>query len=258
MKKIFSVVLLSGFFLSGCLTANTEVSVKKDGSGVVRQTFMMKNEFVQMLASLRNEEEYSLLNEEELLSKAEKMGDGVVFVGAEPAERDGFSGYIATYRFNDIENLKLNQNPGEDVPDEASDSDSAKEIIWFSFEQGKTNKLTVHLPEQEFERGREPESSIPMEAQEEFIETFHKIYKDMNISMLISVEGGITETNAAYRRDNTVTLIEIDFRKIADDADKVKELARVQPETMTELKAFIAEVPTMKAELQEEVRIFFQ
>jgi hypothetical protein len=52
--------------------------------------------------------------------------------------------------------------------------------------------------------------------------------------------------------------MEIDLSKIAGDSEKLMELARSQPETLEELKTLIADIPAMKAELQEKVEIYFK
>ena len=254
----FILIVFIGVCLTGCLTTRVDVRVNKDGSGTITQTFLMKSEFVAMLAMMSEEETFSLLDEEELQEKALNMGTGVEYLGAEEFEEAGFSGYRADYSFQDVSNIRLNQNPGEDLPEGASGDESVSEIIRFSFEEGSTNKLLIHLPEQEFKRDARPESSIPKEEQEEFMKNFSEIYSDMKIAMYISVDGKITKTNAAYTEGNTITLMEIDLSRIADDTDKLLELAGTQPETLEELKTLIADIPAMKAELQEEVEVYFR
>ncbi len=251
------LVLMMGA-LSGCLTAETEIFVKKDGSGTVTETIMMKAEIVEMLANIRGEEDYSLLNEEELTEKAGNMGPGVEFVGAEPAARGGFTGYTATYRFDNIENLRLNQNPGDDLPDEASDSGSVEEIVRFAFEPGNTGTLTILLPGPETEESGSAAVEVPEEEQQQFIEGFQSLYNDMKISMKVTVDGNITRTNAVFREGRSITLMEIDFSKIAGDPEKVRMLAQYQPETLEGLKKLMAEVPGMKAELKEEISVTFR
>ena len=155
-KHIRNVILLAAaaavISLSGCLDVETEVLVKKDGSGRVKQTFLMKKEFVDMIGAMQGQENYTLLNKDELREKPGAMGKGVTFLEATPLERAGFSGYTVLYRFTNIEELRLNQNPGEAVPDEASGEDSTEEIVRFSFEDGRTNKLKILMPETQFEK----------------------------------------------------------------------------------------------------------
>lgn len=264
-KKIVpaAVVIVAGaiLLLTGCIDVETQVFVNKDGSGEVKQTMMMKSEFVEMIGTMKGEENYSLLNEKELQSKSAEMGSGVRFAGAEPVRGGGFSGYTARYTFDDIESLRLNQNPGDDLPDEASEGETVRELISFEFQEGSTSTLTIHMPAMEEEPPKKRSGSngnMPENDELEFIEAFNKLYKDMRMVMKISVDGTIRSTNASYRDGDTVTLMEIDFSAIAEDPELIKELARTEPETTEELKAFMQNVPGMKAELEEEVRIEFR
>ena len=264
-KKIVpaAVVIAAGaiLLLTGCIDVETHVFVNKDGSGEVKQTMMMKSEFVEMIGAMKGEENYSLLNEKELRGKSAEMGRGVSFVSAEPVQSGGFSGYTARYTFDDIESLRLNQNPGDDLPDEASEGGTVRELISFEFQEGRTSTLTIHMPAMEEEPSKNRSGSngdMPENEELEFIEAFNKLYKDMRMVMKISVDGTIRSTNASYREGDTVTLMEIDFSAIAEDAELIKELARSEPETTEELKAFMQNVPGMKAELEEEVRIEFR
>ncbi len=246
------------FLLTGCLDMETEVIVTGDGSGKVRQYMLMRGEVVEMIGSMKGDENYSLLNEEELKAKAADMGEGVTFTGAEPMERNGFTGYVATYAFTNIEKLRLNENPTEDLPDEASGDDIVREMISFSFEEGRTNTLTINMPKHQFEKGQEKEAAVEESEMEEVIQGFQKLYNDMKISMRIIIDGRITKTNATYQDGNTITLMEIDFSHIAEDPEQIRALARANPETIEELKEFVTDIPALKGELQEVVEVSFR
>jgi hypothetical protein len=186
------------------------------------------------------------------------MGPGVRFVGAEAHEKNGFTGYIATYHFDDVSQLRLNQNPGEDAPGDGSDRDTVEEIITFSFKRGSSSELIIHMPESDFDASPPEPDEVDSAEMDEFMEVFDEIYKDMRLAMRIVVDGRITRTNAAYREGNSVTLMEIDFSQFASNMDLMRELARSQPDSIEGLKKLIDTVPGVKAELNEEVTVAFR
>lgn len=258
---VCTVVLL----LAGCLDMETVINVKPDGSGTVEQTFLMQKDILQMLASMSPEGEdgFSLMDKEELEQDAKKMGEGVTFVSAEPYERDAFEGYKSVYSFSDISKLRINQNPGANVPDsgmeEEGEDEELLEFVTFSFTKGNPHSLTIVLPqpeesESDWEEGQEDAEEMPDTSE---MEAMIQMYEKMKISMRVNIDGQIRETNATYRDGSTITLMEMDFGKIFSDEKTFKKLARTNPGTLEGLKEIVDEVPGIKVELNEKVEVTF-
>ncbi len=273
MKNNRKAVLLIGavctvvLLLSGCLDMETVITVKPDGSGTVEQTFLMQKDILHMLASMSPEGEdgFSLMDKEELEKDAEKMGEGVTFVSAEPYERDAFEGYKSVYSFSDISKLRINQNPGANVPDsgmeeEGEDEDEELlEFVTFSFAKGNPRSLTIVLPqpeesESDWDEGQADAEEMPDTGE---MEAMMQMYEKMKISMRVIIDGQIRETNATYRDGSTITLMEMDFGKILGDEKTFKKLARTNPGTLEGLKEIVDEVPGIKVELNEKVEVTF-
>jgi len=72
------------------------------------------------------------------------------------------------------------------------------------------------------------------------------------------VDGRITETNASYVEDSTVTLMDVDFAKILQDEEKFKELLEANPATIEEMKQLVQDNPGIKVEIEESIRIRFR
>ena len=114
MKVVRIVLLISLVVLvfSGCLKTKTTVNVKKDGSGTVEFSFLMKKEFVQMLQGIQGQvsegKPFTLVNEEEFAERSADMGEGVAYLSAAELKTDWGEGYTASYSFEDINKIRVN------------------------------------------------------------------------------------------------------------------------------------------------------
>jgi len=277
IKKIFiytALVLFSLVFLTGCIKLKTVIKVKPDGSGTVEQTFLIQQEFVEMLRGLSkmgsgesgtedSEEEFSLMDREKLESFAGQMGEGVSFLSADPLREGGFEGYLARYSFSDISKLRVNQNPGElvaQVPSEMPQEEQTRELVTFSFTRGNPSILKVYMPELKEEEsedggsgtGEEDEPSV------EDMEMLKQLYSTMLLRMWIEVEGDILNTNATYREGSQIILMEMDFGKIVEQEDKLEELLKNKTRSLEETKEMVRDIPGIRVELEDAVEIQFR
>jgi hypothetical protein len=270
MKKTILVMVpvLVLILLSGCLDSNTTVTVGSDGSGKVEQTFIMKHEILLMLQSLgalggegSEPEEISLLDEDKLAASASSMGEGVTYAGAQETETVWGKGYIAVYTFEDINTLRINQNPSASMPEmDGGDSDIVEELITFEFSPGNTAELKVFLPQEdmstdssEAEAAAESGSSDDMDP--EMLKTF---YEGMAISLYLDIDGEIISTDATAREGSRISLLEIKFDKILEDPEVFDSILTNQMETIEQMKAVIGAVPGLSMELKDTVSVTFR
>jgi hypothetical protein len=271
MKKclILIVPLLMIIFLTGCLQVETTITVNRDGSGTVERIFLMQKEILGMLASMSSMgeedggEDFELLDRDELNGEAATMGAGVKLVSAEPYETDTFSGYKAVFSFPDINDLRVNQNPGESVPDgAAAEGDSPQEYVTFSLSKGASSTLKIKLPSEmqgdQEGSGTESDMGATAEPAAEDLEMMKQIYGTMKMSMHVQVNGTIRKTNATYREGSTITLMEMDFGKVVENEEKLKLLATNSDESIEGMKALMDDIPGIKVELQDSVEVVFR
>ena len=263
--KIFVLLALS-LALMGCFESIVLLRVNKDGSGTIEETVVISDAFMELMKSFggeeEGEEEEEPINEQELIDKAASMGEGVRYVSAEPVKTDRGSGYKAIYSFSDINDVRINQNPGENVsppPMGGEEEGPVEEWLRFNFRGGKTATLEIIYPrDMEMEQEEEPsEGEADMDSNPEMMEMMRELYKDMHIRIAVEVNGEIAETNASYVEDSTVTLMDIDFAKILQDEEKFKELMNANPSTVEEMKELVKDNPGIKVEIQESIRIRF-
>jgi hypothetical protein len=270
MKALKLVVLLIiSFALMGCFESLILLRVNKDGSGTIEETVVISDAFMELMKSFSGQEaeepeaEEDLVDEEQLAEKASSMGEDVRLVSAEAVKTDRGAGYKAIYSFPDINKVRINQNPGENVtaPSMGGEQEQpVEEWLRFKFTRGGTATLEILYP-QDLEAEQEEESSegdADMDSNPEMMEMMRQLYQDMHIGIAVEVDGRITETNASYVDGSMVTLMDVDFAKILEDEQKFKDLLSANPDTIEEMKKIIQDNPGIKVEIEENIRIRFR
>jgi len=270
MKAVKIVVLLVlTLALMGCFESIVLLRLNKDGSGTIEETVAISDKFMELMKSFGGEEEGEAeeqvpINEQELMDKAASMGEGVQYVSAEPVKTDRGSGYKAIYSFSNINDVRINQNPGENVspPPMGGDEEApVEEWLSFNFSGGRTPTLEIIYPrdmEEEMEQEEPAEGEVDMDDNPEMMEMMRELYQDMHIVIAVEVDGEIVETNAGYVDGSRVTLMDIDFAKILEDEEKFKELMNANPATVEEMKELVKDNPGIKVEIEEAIRIRFR
>lgn len=276
VRKILKIVGLVWlvFSFTGCMQVNSTVKVKPDGSGTVEETFMMSKMALQMMQGMAsgmpqegtNKKPFDIFDEEKLKSEASKKGEGVTYVSGEKVVTDKFEGYKAIYTFTDINKLKLNQNPGENMPSAPNmtgEEEKPKEYVTFEFTKGSIAKLVIKNTDKkkDFKADKDDNVSKPkMSTQEEqmMMAQMKQMFDGMKFVIAVEVEGRIVKTNATHQNGSTVTLMEMDFGKLMENPEKMLELSRSEPETLEEAKKIMKDVPGIKVDMNEQVEIEFK
>jgi hypothetical protein len=268
IRLIFAAIVAM-FGLTGCLQMEQVVKLKPDGSGTVEETVVISKaglasmeQMIGALAAGGNKKKEGapampdLFDEAKLKAAASKMGDGVTFVSAKKIDNEQGKGFTAIYAFTDVNKLKLDQNPGEALPDSGGPKPAGnkKEPILFQFEKGSPSTLTLKMPAPEFK----PKEKQPEGMEDMAMQMMQQMFKDMRISIAVEVQGTITETNAEYRDGSRVTLMDMDFNKVMANPEKFKALAKANPQSLQEAKTLIKGLDGVRIETAPEVKIKFQ
>ncbi len=203
-------------------------------------------------------------------NRAETFGAEVKFISAKPAKTDTGSGYTAVYAFRDINLVKVNQNPSEkmDVQRAGKNDLAAKEeSLLFKFTKGSPSRLVVTFPAKKDTAGEKPsvpdstkagEDKSKKESDDQPMEMTKKLFQDMKLKISIQFEGTIVNTNATFRDGSTVTLMEMDFGKIMNNAILFKQLSAAMPQSIEETKALFKSVDGLKFETNNPVTVEFK
>ena len=237
MKLLSVAVLAITPFLAGCLSQTIVIKVRPDGSGTLTRTVVMRNETVRMMQDSRRgfQQERSnqppaprieeLFPESEARALAVDLGKGVSFLSSERIKTKDVEGLKATFAFQDVETLRVVQEPSPPGMAEMSagllDPSVVRQPLTFRFDRRADGHAvvtavfppTLEAPDAESsEGGEEPGAAAagPLTMQAQFI-------KGLRITVVLEVDGTLLKTNSPYVRDSAVTLTDVDFDILAAD-----------------------------------------
>ena len=271
MKIFYKVSLfaLISILFCGCLEDETTIFVNKDGSGTLEEKVLMKKEFVDMLSgfNLKSENDttkptkFSLFNPDELRSDAAKYGDNVEYVSGKEIVEKGREGYKAIYKFQNINQLKIDSDPGNKVSLTQSDSQNnkPKEFITFAFAGSNPSDLTIKMPKPQFNDSANAsvQNEDTANANNPMQKEFTNLMKDFRFALQLHVNGKIKSTNASYVKGSNITLFDVEFDKLIENKDEVNKLNNLKSQNIDEMKKLLEKVPGIKIELNESVNVKF-
>ncbi len=266
MKRIFLILSSIGaLLLQSCLQNEVTITLNKDGSGTLVEETTFGEQVLTMLAqfgALGGGEDplADLISEEKAKERAAALGEGVTFEKAEAVERGKNKGGRVTYRFADINAIRISpgdgmksMSPGGDLGAAAED---AQKPITFQYGDGK---LTIKMPRPEKEDL--PGDTVDIAdglANPQMEAMIKEMFADMKVSMKLVIEPGIGETNATHRDGNTITLMELEFGELLKNDDTLKKLTQIDQSDPTAALAMLKVVDGVKFEVNEEVTVTFK
>lgn len=271
---------VAALLLAGCIETDTLIRVTADGSGTLTQTVAVSKEVESLLASMmqgmgvRDEDssgsggdEFQFVGTDQLKKDAANLGEGVRFVSAEKYETERNTGYRVVYAFDEINKLRINQNPSENMPADAAGrrTKATREMVSFRFrKRGEIATLTIRSPQADAEELRpspnDQTSDQPDSAgvDEEQLARVREMFEGMRIAMAVEIDGEIVETNATHREGQRITVMEMDFARLLQEPERLEEFRRVNPQSVQGAKSLLHDVPGMKVDLNDKIRVKFR
>lgn len=248
-----SLVAAVLFCCTGCLTFETLVTVRDDGSGTLEMVFALSGPMLEMITSMAGDDD--LCDEEDLQTEADNMGEGVTLASVESIDEGDMQGCRVFYDFADVNQLTLSENPPGMTPDGPTEEE---EDITFSFTPGSPATLMVYLPQNFVDDPSDESPQADTTGQAQQMAVLREMFQGAYVEMAVAVEGVITETNASYYDDNRVTLIEMDFDTLLENEEQLEILSAANPQSAAEAKALLEDVEGIKLETGQEVVVQFQ
>ncbi len=262
------VLILFSILISGCIELSTKININPDGSGTVEETVLMSIEMVQMLNEFMTgfagdsakPEEFKLYKEEDLKGRAPEMGEGVEFFSGSEIKTENKEGYKVVYSFSDLNKLRIDQSPDSRIPDDASGGElKEKKYVTFNFTKGNIAEVKINMPEVQKDEEEDEESEVKEDSISDNDLSQMKLFmKDLSISLIVEVNGEITETNAVHNEGSEVTLFSLNFSELLNNTQKLKELSKINPNNLKELREVVKDIPGVKIEINDPVMIKFR
>ncbi|RYD47645.1 MAG: hypothetical protein EOP85_05090 [Verrucomicrobiaceae bacterium] len=241
MNRLFlaATSTLVALLLPGCLQNETTVTLNKDGSGTLVEQTTLGGQMLSMLEQFAAfggqqgaDPVAKLFSAEKAKEKAGKLGEGVTFEKSEPLTVGGGKGAKMTYRFTDINKLKV--SPGSDMSDLSPMAGAPgappkveQKPVTFNYAGGT---LTVTMPDPQKPAADPPKPDgapdlSQMGAQEQA--AMKEMMGDMKMSFKLVIEPGISETDATHRDGKTITLMEMEMGKLLEKPDTLEKLSKL-------------------------------
>lgn len=264
MKKLILSLcaLATALGLTSCFQAENVIHLNKDGSGTYVEEIFLGQQVKDMLAQMgalgggaEGKDPLSeMFSADKAKAKEGSLGEGVTFDKIEKITKGGKDGFRATYKFKDINKLKLDSSGAMDsMKPPGLDADAAKktEPVTFSYADGT---LTIQMPKppKKDEAAPKPDLSAMGGEQEEAMK---QMMADMKVSIRLVADGGIEKTDASHVTGDSITLVEMDFGKLVQNPEAFKKLTQAQPETPEEIEALLKGVEGVKLETKEKVSV---
>lgn len=269
-----ALCLLAVLLLTGCFTHDTLVRVNPDGSGTVEQTVVFQGPMLEMMQSFGPsgaEGGMELYSMEELEEAAAEMGEDVRLVSVDSVFTEtGGRGYTATYAFDDIRSLNINQSPTDDIstpsggPGGMDMAEAESKDIRFDFSPGSPARLTIFVPPPDPDSLATQPADTVMAVQADSAQQAMQLamLKQMlqggGISLALEVNGSLQETNATHRDENRITLMAFDFDALLGNEEQLRTISTAQPKTVAEARALMEDIEGLTAEMQETVTVHFE
>lgn len=264
-------IFLTALTLYGCIDFSLKLTVNKDGSGTLEESILMNKEIIDMISGMAMafgedtaaSEKFSLYDVEKIKQEAADRGSGVEYVSSEQIILPDKEGYNVVYKFSDVNQLSIKQNPMEltsmnTLSGQMPMEQSLGENLQFNFIPGSTAELEIIFPEQGIEDEELSEEEDTMETDEASFEEMKAFMRGFRISLGVEVNGNIVETNASYVESSKVTLFDIDFDKLLDNEEKFNELKNLRPGDFSTIKDVMKNIPGFQIETNTPVKIKFK
>lgn len=256
------VTLATAFCLTGCFQIGQTITVRSDGSGTVVMSVKMTKEMIEQMKGLGNvgggkdggNPLDGMLSDAEAKEVAKKMGEGVKLDKVEAFKEGKFEGKRATFSFPDVNGLTLDMDLNGMNPKAPGDAGVEKDAVTFQFTKGSPATLIINSKHRKPDPRKTPEVEDPDEAAG--LAMAQQFLKDSRMTVVVRVEGTITETDATHKDASGITLADIPFGDLLKDASKLKALKNAN--TWDEAAKVFKGIPSIKIETREKVSVKFK
>lgn len=229
-RRLFALVLVvvAASAAGGCITSDTLVKVRPNGSGTVELTFLVNTAIFKELGAMmgggevKSQGKSSLPSADDMARQLQQM-KGVRLVSQTPIKKDGAEGAKIVLAFDDVNEIAVSENlPGKSV--KPKPEDEVKFAL--SKQPGGTSLLTIQFPDKPGEAAgagqqNQPRQNQPAQnqpAKKEFDPEMAKMlagfFKGMRVTIAVDVEGTLVRSSSPYVEGNRVTLLDMDMDQL--------------------------------------------
>jgi hypothetical protein len=227
---------------AGCFQSETVIHVKADGTGTIEQTNLANKEMLGMAAGMAKQAVQQsgadasktpsldnigdLFDEAKIREQAASFGLGVRYLSSVPLSQNGLTGVKATFAFDDVRLLNLNNREGSATP-----TPQLRFELTRADAGGST--LRIRLPEGRPAAADAPPDTPPIaqrpDLPPEALAMVRTMFKGAKITVAVDVDGAIVTTDGPKRDGSRVTIFGLDLEQLLSDPAKFSALQSLKP-----------------------------
>lgn len=245
-RLVLALILAFTPVLAGCLTSESLVRLRADGSGTMETTFLVNEDAMKNMAGMfggdMQEQTTSSMpsfDPATLQAEAAKLGPGVRLVSSEPVTRGALKGARMVYAFDDVNALQMNTDPMSAAAGSPKAGEGRGMTMRLTRQPNGNALLTVDMGESSSKSKTPTKSAAPAGKMD--LDELPPGMDTMIAGMLdgfrilidVEVDGAIVKTNTPFVAGPRVTLLEMDFGALLKDKTGMTKLMSVAPGTST-------------------------
>jgi len=256
--------------MAGCLSVDSNIKVKPDGTGTIEQTMLVNSSAMGMMAMMGEPAEGSeaptaetMFSEEKLRADAAKLGEGVTYVSSTPVAQGEMKGVTAIYAFTDFNKLNINTSPDLDTGDDDEGS-SGDTLDMALSKRGGSSLISFNLfgrdePPAATEDAADPGESPFGDMPKEMMGMLAPMFKDMRVAVSVEPQGELVRTNATHVNGQRVTILDIAFGELFADPAGLEKLEKLgKKPSLEQLRTALAGVKGIKLNEADPLEIEFR
>lgn len=233
-----AVLTLIATLTVGCISVDSVVKVKADGTGTLEQTMLINSSAMGMMSMMGGAADSKdakqkldpavLFSKDKLAAEAGKLGEGVTFVSSEPVTSGEMKGVKAIYAFTDFNKLNVS-TALPDMDEGATELKGKGEKLPLVMSRKGGNALITldllsEMAKAEARKSTTKKSEGTPEMPKEMMAMLAPMFKDMRVAIAVEPQGTLVRTNATHVQGQRITLFDVAFGEIFSDPKGVEKL----------------------------------
>lgn len=245
MRKVrLAALALLASWAVGCLSVDSVIKVKADGTGTIEQTTLINSSAMGMMSMMGGSDAAGggskpagldpsqLFTTDKLSAEAAKLGDGVTFVSSTPVTQGEMKGVKAVYAFTDFNALRVSTALPDMEGDAAKVTGKGEKLPLVLTKRPGSSLITLDMygelakADANGTEMKKPEG-LPEGMPKEMMAMLAPMFKDMRVAIAIEPVGTLVRTNATHVTGQRVTLFDVAFGEVFADPSGVEKLEKL-------------------------------
>ena len=272
MRKFkVAVLALLATWAVGCISVDSVVKVKADGTGTIEQTMLINSSAMGMMSMMGGGQEGAdakakldpsvIFSKDKLQAEAGNLGEGVSFVSSTPVTQGEMKGVKAVYAFKDFNALKVSTA----LPDLEEGGTQVKgkgeRLPMVLTRNGASSLITLDmLGKDAAGKADAPKKAEgPQEMPKEMMAMLAPMFKDMRVAIALEPQGTLVRTNATHVQGQRITLFDVAFGEVFADPAGLEKLEKLgNNPSMNDIRTVLKGMKGIKINEVEKLEVEFR